>query len=68
MVLSLVTDASLLPAPILWEIPALAREHVGSASTPVGILKPVHKETGRTKSRDLEHTSFIPPRPPPHCP
>ena len=54
--------------PILRGAPTPAREHqhVGRASTVVGILEPIHKKTGRTKSYDPQYTSFVPPEPPPH--
>ena len=46
----------------------LASEHVERASTTVGIFEPIHKKTGRTKPRDLQHKQFLPHRPSQYCP
>lgn len=57
----------LVTAPDSSGISTLTREHVGRTSATIGISGPIHKKTGRTRSRDPQYTFFFPPEPSENC-
>lgn len=61
---------ALITAPDFSKLRTLVSEHVsrGRASTTIGVFEPIRQKRGGTKAREPQHTNFLPPRPPQHCP